>query len=491
MGFLRDVLFATSFGTGGSMDVFLIALKIPDLFARVLTEGTFVKSLVPALSQARVEGGEARVRRTISLSLGTFGGLLLLIVAASWLARDWLFLLFAPGFADGEEKLKLGGDLLAWTLPYVLLVSVATTYAAILNCHGRFFIPATRVLIYNACLIAAVLFFAPGVNTLAIAVFVSGLFQILSQWPLMLRLRLVARPRWHWSDPDMVQLRRMMLPTLLGASLMLGMVIDAVFASWLRDGSISWLYYAERMVQLPVSILMAGIGAVIMPVLAAHFAEGQQREFSAAIDWVFKVIVVFGLPSTAIFVFMAQPVVETLFGYRAFQPEDVRMTSLAMEAYALGMVGALLSAVLATAAYARRDAIAPWRCGLVGLVVDVAGSSLVIWLDREGRLDAPHAALALCSSASYWTTALLLLASTLRSNSYISDERWGSLLGKFMVATLALSLVGPMVYALLDGGAETGVMKLLRLGVALTAASLAYVLSLRLQGLRLADFRQH
>jgi putative peptidoglycan lipid II flippase len=492
LGFARDVLFAAAFGASAGMDAFLVALKIPNFGRRMFAEGAFSQAFVPVFTETRATRPHAEVRALLAHVAGTLGGVLALITVLGCLAAPLLMWLFAPGFGSDPAKQQLGAELLRWTFPYLMFISLTAMAGGVLNAYGRFAIPAVTPVILNLCLIAAAFVDADSVRVLAYAVFLAGILQLAFQLPLLARLDLLPRPRWAWGDPQVKRIVHLMIPVLIGSSVaQISLLLDTVLASFLTTGSVSWLYYADRLMEFPLGIFSIAIGTVILPALSAQHATQDRAAFSATLDWGLKVILLIGVPAALGLFLLAGPLVTTLFQYRAFTAHDVHMTAYALMAYAFGFMGFSLVKVLVPGFYARQDTRTPVRFAMIalgsGMALSLTGIGLATWQGWS----APHALLALATSTSAWINAVLLLRRLRRDGIYQPQADWARfglrlLAANAVMAAVVLSLQGPLA-GWLDAGLAVRGLRLLEL---IGAAALAYFLALWMLGLRPRHFRR-
>ena len=279
-------------------------------------------------------------------------------------AAPLLVLLFAPGFRADGDRFDLTVDMLRWTFPYILFVSLAALAGGVLNSYGKFAVPATTSTLMNVVMIVFAAFIAPhfaqpGI-ALAIGVFVSGLVQLGFQLPFMLKLGLLRRPRWNWGHEGVRKIGRLMLPAIFGSSVaQVSLLLDTLIASFLATGSIAWLYYADRLVEFPLGVFSIALATVILPGLAAHHAAQSPERFASTLDWAVKLTTIVVLPATVALLLLAGPLTVVIFHYGKFDEQDVRMSTLALMAYSVGLMGFSMVKVLAPGYFARQDTSTP------------------------------------------------------------------------------------------------------------------------------------
>ncbi|MES0873424.1 murein biosynthesis integral membrane protein MurJ [Sinimarinibacterium thermocellulolyticum] len=492
LGFARDVLFATAFGAGAAMDAFLIALKIPNFGRRMFAEGAFSQAFVPVFTETRTTGSHDDARALVAVTMGTLAGVLSLITLIGCLAAPLLMWLFAPGFGADPAKHALGTELLRWTFPYLMFISLTAMSAGVLNSYGQFAIPAFTPVILNICLIAAAFIDAGSVHLLAYAVFAAGVLQFAFQLPSLWRLRLLPRPRWGWRDARVRRIVRLMIPVMIGSSVaQLSLLLDSALASFLGDGAVSWLYYADRLMEFPLGVFSIAIGTVILPALSAQHALRSPAAFSQTLDWALRVLLLIGLPAALGLVLFAGPLVASLFGHGAFDERDVRMTTYALWAYGAGFIGFSLVKILVPGFYARQETRVPMRYAIIALCCGMVISVTVFICAKSFDLPAAHAGLAAATASSAWINAGLLFRRLRRDGAYRPAPGWGVFALRLVLANLALgasllALAGP-----LDGWLESSLDdRALRLAGTIGLCALAYFVVLALTGLRPHHFRR-
>lgn len=491
LGFVRDVLLAASFGAGAAMDVFLLALKIPNFGRRVFAEGALSQAFVPVFAEARNSGRPDDVRELFDVVAGTLGAVLSLITVLGCLGAPVLVWLFAPGIASDPARHELATELLRWTFPYLMLISLTALAGAVLNSFGRFAVPAFTPVLLNLCLIGSVFVDAESVRVLAMAVFVAGFVQLLFQLPFLARIGLWPRPKWGWKDERVRRIVRLMAPIVFGSSVaQISLLLDTVIASFLFAGSISWLYYADRLMEFPLGIFSIAVATVILPSLSAqHVAQSTER-FSATLDWALRVLLLLALPATAGLILLSGPLVSTLFQHGEFDAHDLDMTRWALMAYAFAFLGISLVKVLVPGFYSRQQTAVPVRYGVISLAVGMATSLALVALSLRLKWAAPHVALAVATSASSLLNAGLLFRRLRRDGVFEPSAGWGRYLLRLLLAT---AVMGVLLVVLAGPVEAWGGMVLreraFRLAGVISAAVVGYFGTLALIGLRPAHLR--
>ena len=493
LGLARDVILAAIIGASANADAFFVAFKIPNFLRRLFAEGAFSQAFVPVLAEQREEGSAA-VREFIDSVAGVLGATLLGLTALTLLAAPLVAALFAPGFIAQQEKFALTADLIRITFPYLLLISLTGMCGAILNSYGRFAVPAFTPVLLNVALISAALLAAPyfsePVFALAWGVLLAGVVQLLFQLPFLYRLELLPVPRWSLAHPGVRQVLKLMVPALFGVSVsQLNLLLDTVLASFLPTGSVSWLYYSDRLTELPLGVFGIAIATVILPSLSGHSAAQRTDSFSATLDWAMRLVLLVAVPACVALIVLAEPILICLFHYGELEQRDIAMASLSLRAYALGLVPFMLIKVLAPGFYARKDMATPVRIGiyamLTNMVLNVAFVLPLMMLYGVG-----HMGLALATSCGALLNAGLLLRGLLRGDIYRPGERWMRFLVRLGAATAAM---GMALYALVPAAevwfAWGWVQRSLGIVLVCTTGGLIYLVGHLLCGTRPRELR--
>jgi len=498
LGFARDVVLATLFGAGATMDAFFVAFKIPNFLRRLFAEGAFSQAFVPVLTEYKTRRTPAEVQELVARVSGALGGVLILLTAVAVLASPLLVMLFAPGFIDDPEhpeRFELTADMLRITFPYLLFISMTALAGGILNTYGRFGVPAFTPVLLNLSLIGAAVWLAPlfsePVMALAWGVFIAGAAQLAFQLPFLARMGMLRMPRWRRGHEGVERIMRLMLPAIFGSSVaQINLLFDTIIASFLVAGSVSWLYYSDRLVEFPLGVFGIALATVILPNLSEKHARASAREFSQTLDWALRWAVLIGTPATLGLMLLAGPVLATLFQYGAFGGEDVRMAALSLTAYAFGLLGFILVKVLAPGYYARQDTRTPVRIGIIAMfsnmVLNLAFVVPLVWLGVTGT----HAGLALATAVAAFINAGLLLRGLRRTGVYTPEPGWGRVVRQAAVAGGALAAtVWALNPDLSQWLAWAAPQRILVLSGVIAAGAAAYFLGLRLSGVRLIDLR--
>ncbi|GIX29915.1 MAG: putative lipid II flippase MurJ [Porticoccaceae bacterium] len=413
LGLVRDVVLARVIGADALADAFFIAFRIPNFLRRLFAEGAFNQAFVPVLAEWRERGGQAAVRELIDRVAGALGAVLSALTAAVVVAAPLVALAFAPGFAADPARHEALSGMLRWTFPYLWFISLAGFAGAILNSYDRFVVPAFTPVWLNLCLIAAALLglahLAEPAWALAVGVFCAGAVQFCFQLPFLARLDLLPRPRLDWRHPGVRRILTLMAPALFGVSVsQVNLLFDTVIASFLPAGSVSWLYYSDRIAELPLGVIGVALGTVILPSLSRQHARNAAADFARTVSWAMRLILLVALPAALALVLLAEPILATLFhdGVEITR-RDVEMSAWSLRAYALGLASFMAIKVLAPGFYARQDLKTPVTIGVVAMVANmVLNVAFVVPLHLLWQVG--HAGLALATSLAAALNAGLL-----------------------------------------------------------------------------------
>jgi putative peptidoglycan lipid II flippase len=441
---------------------------------------------VPVISEYRTRRSPQEVRELVSSVSGTLGLAVLIASAVGVLAAPILILVFAPGFLEQPEKFDLAAGMLRVTFPYLFFVSLTALAGGILNAYDRFAVPAVTPIFLNLAMIAAAVWLAPRMEqpvvALAWGVFAGGAVQLLFQLPFLWRRGMLVRPRLGLRHEGVRRVLRLMLPAIFGVSVgQISLLLDTLLASFLETGSVSWLYYSDRLMEFPLGVFGIALGTVILPSLARRHAEGATEHFSATVDWALRWVLLLGLPASVSLALLSAPLLSTLFQHGEFSASDVYMAQLSLVAFSLGLVAFMAVKVLAPAFYARQDTRTPVRVAVVALVANMAMNLMLIF-------PLAHAGLALATSLAGFINAGFLYRILLRQGVYRPSPGWGWFSVRLALANLVLGLLlayGPPSIAVWTHA--TSRWRLLELAVWVGAGMAAYLGALLLLGFRKRD----
>ncbi|CAM5790501.1 murein biosynthesis integral membrane protein MurJ [Castellaniella caeni] len=493
-GMLRDVLIASVFGAGALTDAFWVAFRIPNLLRRLFAEGAFSQAFVPILGEVRQRGDHTALRRLLDrVALMLFVSLCA-VTALGTLGAAWVVTAMASGMREASRAHEFGEAIWMTRLmfPYIICMSLVAFASGVLNTFSRFAVPAFTPVLLNLSMIAASLLLAhrlqEPIHALAIGVLVGGVLQLAVQWVALGRLGLLPRYgdglRAAWRDPTVHRILRQMLPATLGVSVaQLSLLINTNIATWLAPGSVTWLSFADRLMEFPTALLGVALGTVLLPSLSAAHARNDHAGYNALLDWGLRLVLLLGLPAALGMALLSDGLVATLFNYGAFSAHDVAQTRLAVMAYAVGLLGLLAIKILAPGFYAKQDIRTPVKIAIAVLVfTQLMNVVLVPWL--------AHAGLALSIGLGATANACSLVVLLRKRGLYQPQAGWTRFLLKLLPALAAVAAVLLWADQHLDWlalGQHPGQRALWLLGV-LLATVLVYFSTLFLFGFRPRDF---
>lgn len=436
LGMVRDVVVARAFGAGSGADAFFVAFKIPNFFRRLFAEGAFSQAFVPVLAEYREKRSAAEVAMLVSYASGTLGAVLTVLSLLAMAGAPWMIMVFAPGFSDMPEKQALAGEMLRITFPYLALVSLTAFAGSVLNSFDRYAVPAVTPIFLNLTMIASTLFLAPMLDVpivaLAWGVLAAGVVQLFFQLPFLHQVGMLRRPRWGWHDAGVVQIRTLMLPAIFGVSVgQINMLLDTILASFLIDGSVSWLYYSERLMELPMGVFGVAIATVILPSLSRRHAESSGEAFTRTLDWGIRMVLLLGVPAALALIVLAKPLLVTLFQYGKFSARDVEMSALSLYPYASGVVFFMLVKVLAPGYFARKDTATPVKIGMQATATKMVFSLMLVW-------PLAHQGLAMSTALSGLINTTLLWRGLSKAGVYRPQPGWRRFILQLSAANLAM-----------------------------------------------------
>ncbi|MFK7859465.1 MAG: murein biosynthesis integral membrane protein MurJ [Granulosicoccus sp.] len=488
LGFVRDQVLAIVFGAGATTDVFLVAFKIPNFLRRLFAEGAFAQAFVPVFTEYKETRSKAAMLDLAAHVSGTLIVVLLIVTTLGVMLSPLLIMLFAPGFIDEPERFDLATHMLRITFPYLFFVSLVAYCGSMLNTFGKFAIPSFTPVLLNICMIAAALVFSSHFDVpiiaLAWGVFAAGLAQLLLQAPFLRQIGLLPRPRWGCKHSGVRRILKLMAPAILGSSVaQINLLLDTIIASFLAVGSLSWLYYSDRLMEFPLGLLGVTLGTVILPRLSREHSRDTQDDFRKTLDWALRLVFILGLPSAIALMILAEGMLMTLFGYGQFSAEDARMASYSLVAYSLGLPAFLLIKIFAPAFFARQNTRTPVRIGIVALISNMAYNLMfvlpMIWLD----FIAPHTGLALASSLSAWQQAIMLYRELAKEDIYRLSAGLGVFALKAIPGMAALTLI-MVAGAGIDWSTFDAMGRLTRLLAIMAGSAVVFAIVLMISGIR-------
>ena len=501
-GLVRELLIASTFGASALTDAFNVAFRIPNLLRRLFGEGAFSMAFVPVLASSKAQHGEPATQTLIDHAATVLAWALLLISIIGVAAAPALVWAMASGLQQNPRGFEVAVVMTRWMFPYIAFMSMVALAAGVLNTWRRFAVPAATPVLLNLCMIAATWLGAPWfkrlglepIYALAAGVLIGGVLQLSVQlWALkMLGLQPRIGLRWRalrsaWADPGTKNILKLMGPAVVGVSVAhLSMLINTQIASHLAPGSVSWITYADRLMEFPTAMLGVAMGVVLMPQLAAARAARDTAKYSAMLDWGLRLVVLLAVPCAIALIAFAQPLVAALYHYGAITDHDVQQITHALMGWGVGLIGIVAIKVLAPGYYANQDTKTPVRIAVVVLVITQLLNIGLVPIFA-------HAALTLSIGIGAMINAAWLLAGLLRRGSYKPEPGWG-VFGLQVIAASALLTV----FLMLANGAfpwtqmrSQSMYRILVLTTIMTGSVALYFMALRLAGLNLRQFVRH
>ena len=490
LGFVRDAIIARAFGAGMATDAFFVAFKLPNLLRRIFAEGAFSQAFVPILAEYKENKTPEATRDFVQYVAGMLTFALTIVTMIGILVAPWIIYVTAPGFVNQPDKFALSVDLLRIVFPYILLISLSSFVGSILNTYHHFSIPAFTPTFLNISFIVCALFLAPyfdpPVLALAWAVFFGGVLQLVFQLPWLAKRGFLCVPKLNFKHTAVNRVLKQMAPAILGVSVaQISLVINTIFASFLQSGSVSWMYYADRLMELPTGVLGVALGTILLPTLSKHASSKNIEEFSALLDWGLRLCMLLALPASVGLAVLSFPLVATLFMYREFTLNDALMTQNALMAYALGLIGMILVKVLAPGFYALQNIKTPVRVGIITLVC-----TQFMNLAFVGQLQ--HVGLALAIGLGACLNASLLYVLLRKQGLYRPQKGWLLFMGKLALALLVMggSLWLALQYMPLEWQHVSGVYRMVQLSGLVLMGAILYFATLFVLGFRSHDFKR-
>lgn len=496
LGLVRDVVIANLLGAGVAADVFLFANRIPNFLRRLFAEGAFSQAFVPVLAEYQKEGDLNKTREFIAKVSGTLGGLVTVVTLLAMIGSPIVTAIFGTGWFldwlnDGAEaeKFTQASLLLKITFPYLWFITLVALSGAILNSIGKFGVMSFSPVLLNIAMIGSALLLAPHLENpnigLAIGIFLGGLLQFLFQIPFLQRAGLLVRPQWAWHDAGVKKIRTLMIPALFGVSVsQINLLLDTFIASFLMTGSISWLYYSDRLLEFPLGLFGIAISTVILPTLSRHHVQVDNEQghlaFRQTLDWGVRMICLLGVPAMVGIALLAQPMLLVFFMRGNFTLADVEATSYSLWAFNAGLLSYMLIKILANGYYARQDTKTPVRYGIIAMVSNMGFNLLAIPFSYVG--------LAIASAMSATLNAFLLYRGLAKQDVY----RFSAISWRFFSKVLiAAAVMGGMVFycspPLAEWYAMTFLWRIIWLGGLIVLAAFGYFAVLLILGVRKKD----
>lgn len=437
VGFIRDMLIARLFGAQAGIDAFYVAFRIPNFMRRLFAEGAFAQAFVPVLTEYQAQRSISEVRIFIARIAGYLSVVLSVVTIIGLVAAPFIIFIFAPGFGEHSTRTLLATEMLRVTFPYLMLVSLTAMAGAVLNTYGYFGVPAVTPVLLNISMIITALYLSPyfaySVVALAWGVLIAGILQLLLQVVFLSRHKLLVKPQFVWGDEGVRRVLKLMVPALFGVSIaQINLLIDSVFASFLQVGSVTWLYYTDRLTDFPLGVFGVAIATVILPNLSLHSATAGVKQFSASLDWGLRVLLLIGIPSSLGLALFAMPLIASCFAYGAFLANDALQTQKSLITLGIGVPAFMITKVLAASFYAHQDLRTPVK---VGIWMMISNSILCLLFIRP----LAHAGLTLASTIVSYINCAILFAILKRRKMYQPACGWVKFLCQLLIANSILA----------------------------------------------------
>lgn len=438
LGFVRDMIIARAFGVSIATDAFFVAFKLPNMLRRITAEGAFTQAFIPTLSDYKNKSKKefnAFLNKVVTL----LSAILLLITLMGVFASPWLIYISAPGFEYGSYQFNLASDLLKITFPYIFLISIVAMFGGVLNTFGKFAAPAFSPVFLNLSFILAALFFYDyfdePVTVLAWAVFFGGVVQLLFQYPFILKIGWSPKLDFDLKDDGVWKVLKLMGPAIIGVSItQISLLINTIFASFLQQGSVSWLYFADRLMEFPAGVLGVALSTVFLPALSSSFSNKKYEEFNKLMNWSIRIGLLLSIPAAIGIAVLSIPLITTLFYYGKFSELDLVMTHKALFAYSFGLIGLIMIKVFAPVFYSQKNIKTPVRIAVITLFVTQAMNLILIPYFQ-------HVGLALAISVGATFNAAMLFLSIKKMNDFKIEPTTFIFLIKVILSAFAMGII--------------------------------------------------
>jgi len=487
LGFIRDVLIASIFGASMFTDAFFISFKIPNLLRRIFSDGAFSQAFIPVLMEYRNSKNEKYIQDFIASMFGFMICFLFLLTISGMFFSHSIILISAPGFSQLPEKLIISEHLLTIMFPYILFISISSFFSSILNSWNYFSIPALSPVFLNISIIIFSLFFSsffhPSIISLAWAVIIGGLIQLFYQFPFLYKINMLVLPNLNWNNTGLLKTLRKMGPVILGNSAnQISLIINTVFSSLFNSGSISWIYYADRLIEFPVGILGVSLSTILFTSLTKNYKSGKISEYKKLLNWGCRMSFILSFPSSVMLFFLAKPIIIVLFQYGKFTNFDVLMTERVLKLYSFGLISFILVKILASAFYASEEVNIPMKVSLLILFLTQLMNPLLIFYFK-------HAGLALSVSISGWINFLLLYLKLYKRNMISFKYSECIFIFNVILSTIVMVLILFSILHIMPlWNIGSFFNKIIRLSFIFLFSGTVYFFMLNILGIRLLNF---
>ncbi|CAL1329511.1 murein biosynthesis integral membrane protein MurJ [Candidatus Providencia siddallii] len=486
-GFIRDAIIARIFGAGEAADAFFIAFKLPNLLRRIFAEGAFSQAFIPILTEYKNKKGKEATRIFISYIAGMLTLVLSIVTFIGFISAPWIIYLAAPGISKYLNKYELTIKLLRITFPYIFFISLSALVGAILNIWNRFLVPAFTPTLLNICMIVfsifATSFFNPPIIALGWSVLFGGLLQFLYQLPYLKKIGMLVLPRFSFKNQGVFRVIKMMWPAIIGVSVaQISLIINTIFASFLQPGSISWMYYADRLMELPSGILGVAISTILLPLLTKSFINNNKIEYHQLIDWSLRLCLLLTLPCALGLAILSKILIISLFQYSNFTAYDSLMTQYALIAYCIGLTGIILVKILAPGFYSRQDTVTPVKIAIFTLILTQLMNLIFV-------IKLQHVGLALSTGVAACFNAGLLYWQLLKQKIYKPLFGWKIFFLKLLIALFVMGSVLSIMIDCIPFIYEKGMLiRMFYLFLVIFIGGISYFITLFILGFRFLSF---
>ncbi len=436
-GLVRDVVMASVLGSSPMADAFFMAFKIPNFLRRIFGEGAFASAFVPVFSEL-TERNTHDAKQFVNSTAGILAFTTFVLTILGVIFAPTIVALYAPGYKDDPVQMAYTVDALRFMFPYLFCISLVAMSGGILNTLNRFAVPAVTPVLLNICLILAMWLLVPLLESasraLAIGVLIAGVIQLLFQFPSLYKEGYLPKLNLSVSSPGVAKVFALMLPAVFSVSVaQINTFVNTIFLSNLASGSPSWLYYSDRLMEFPVGVFGIALASVVLPSLSKVNISGTDQHFSEMMDWALRWVILIAVPATFALYLLSTPLLSTIFQRNAFTANDVAMSALALEAFAVGVCGFIFVKVLAPGFFAKQDTKTPMRIAVVSVVVNIIFSIILVRYMQ-------HTGLALAVSIAAWVNASLLFITLYIRGIYVPQAGWAWFLLRVALAVSAMSL---------------------------------------------------
>ena len=494
-GLARDIVVAVFFGADAKTDAFFVAFKIPNFFRRLFAEGSFAQAFIPIFAEYKEKRGLAALRGLVSHVGGALASFLILLTTLMATTAPMVILVFGPGFE--AERHQLAASMLRYTAFYLLFVSLVALAGSIQNSFHRFAVPAFTPVLLNLSMVASAIWIAPHLDipvmALAIGTLIAGITQLLFQIPFLIRLGMLPWPRFNWQHEGMRKVLRLMLPAMLSSSVtQISLMLDTIMASFLIAGSVTWLYFSDRMVELPLGVFSIAIATVLLPSLSRKFAQQDQAGFSHQLDWGMRLNTMITLPAAIGLAILAGPILITLVQYGKFDAHDAMMARISLIAYAIGLPAFGYVKILLPGFFARHDTRTPLKITVYSIIIKLVLTVALVLPLYLHDIPWAHFGLALATSLTAWIQAIWFYFRLRSEKAYQPNSRWLLFLTQVFFAAFTMALVLMFCTPEFDSWIAYSLwQRVFALSALIIPTTILFFIILWISGIRLKHFRGH